>query len=154
MSGNKWSEDFFTPVKIKQKPSTSITAKTAVPFITGIALVHGNVAIEHFLPENLENPRVLEIAKKVNFKLDAGLGSFSSRVEFKTKNGKTYHAGVDTLRGSIGNPLSVEEIAAKFRDCARYARKPLSADKVEYLIESILNLEKIKDISKITVILC
>jgi len=153
MSGNKWAVDLFTPLEIKQKPTTSITAKTAIPFIVGVALVYRNVTIERFLPENLGDPRVLEIAKKVKYKPDPELGSFSSRVEFKTRDGKTYHTSVDVLRGCIKNPLSVEELTAKFKDCARYARKPLSAGKVDYLVESILNLEKVKNISEITDIL-
>jgi 2-methylcitrate dehydratase PrpD len=153
MHGNKLAEDLFTPSEIKQKPTTSITAKTAIPFIIGVALVNRNVTIANFLPENLENPEVLSIAKKVIFKMDPGLGSFSSRVDIKTKSGKTYHAGVDVLRGSVQNPLSTEELVKKFKDCTRYARKPLSASTVDKVIDSILNLEKVKDIKEITALL-
>lgn len=150
MSGNKLAEDLFIPAELKQQPATSITAKTAIPFIVGVALVNKNVSIANFLPENLKNPEVLAIAKKVRFKLDPALGSFSSRVDIKTKSRGTCHASVDVLKGSIQNPLSTEELVTKFKDCARYSRKPLSAGATDKLIDRILNLEKVKDISEIT----
>ena len=133
--------------------TTSITAKVALPFVVGVAIVHKNVSIANFLPENLNDSKALELAKKVKFNLNRSLGSYSSRVEIKTKGGKSYHAKVDILRGSIQNPLSTEELIAKFKDCAGYARKPLSASAVDRLIDRILNLEKVKNISEITNIL-
>jgi aconitate decarboxylase len=57
------------------------------------------------------------------------------------------------LRGSIQNPLSTEELIAKFKDCAGYAKNPLSASVVDRLINRILNLEQVKDIAEVTSIL-
>jgi 2-methylcitrate dehydratase PrpD len=153
MKGNKLAEDLFTPAEIKINPTTSITAKTAIPFIIGVALKHRSVAIAHFLPENLKDPEVLETARKVKFQLDPELGSFSSRVEIKTKDGKTCQSAVDILRGSTGNPMSTNELIEKFKDCARYAKKPISESAVNKLVDSILNLEQINDIGEITKIL-
>jgi 2-methylcitrate dehydratase PrpD len=153
LEGNKEGEELCFPQNIKQKPTSSITAKTAIPFVMGIVVAHRNVSIANFLPENLNDPLVLETATKVKFNLDPSLGSFSSRIELKTKDGKTYRTKVDTLRGSLQNPLSVEELIAKFKDCARYSRKRLSDSDVDQLIKSILNLEKVEDIREITKIL-
>ena len=119
----------------------------------GVALKHRNVTIASFLPENLSDPEVLETAKKVKFQVDPALDSFSSRVNIMTKDGKVYQTAVDVLRGSIENPLSMEELIAKFKDCAGYARKPLSTSDIDRLINSILDLEKVKDIQEITDIL-
>ena len=153
MYGNKVAEELFIPAEIKQKPSTSITAKTAIPFIMGVALKHRNVVIANFLPENLKDPEVLDTARKVRFESDPDLGSFSSRVEIKTKDGKVYQAEVNVLRGSIGNPMSTEELIIKFKDCAHYAKKLLSARNIDKLIDEILNLEKVKDIGEMTKLL-
>jgi 2-methylcitrate dehydratase PrpD len=150
LHGNKEGEGLFFPSDIKQKPKTSITAKVALPFAVSVAVVHRNVSIANFLPENLGDPRVLEMAKKTKFILEPELGSYSSRVELKTKDGKVYRAVVDVLRGSIQNPLSTDELVSKFKDCARYAKIPMSASTIDRIINNILNLEKIKDISEIT----
>jgi 2-methylcitrate dehydratase PrpD len=150
LKGNKEGDKLSSPSEIKRKPISSITAKTALPFVVAVAIVYRNVSITNFLPENLNDPKVLAIAEKVKFKLDNALGSYSSRVEIKTKDGKSLHTSVDILRGSLQNPLSVKDLVDKFTDCARYSRKDFSSDAIERLIDSILNLEKVKDISEIT----
>jgi 2-methylcitrate dehydratase PrpD len=153
LHGNTEGEGLFFPSEIKQKPTSSITAKVALPFAVSVAIVHRNVSIANFLPENLSDPRVLETAKKIKFKLERDLGSYSSRVEFKTKDGKVYKTAVDILRGSIKNPLSTDELIAKFKDCSRYSRKPMSASNTDRLINTILELENVKDMNEITKLL-
>jgi 2-methylcitrate dehydratase PrpD len=151
--GHKLAEILFTPPEIKQKPTTSITAKVAIPFIMGVALKHRNVTIAHFLPENLKDPEVLSIAKKVKCQIDPALSSFSSRIDIKTQDGKVFQTKTNNLKGSIANPMSIEELVAKFKDCAQYSKKPLSTGTVDKLINNILNLEKVKDIKEITTLL-
>jgi 2-methylcitrate dehydratase PrpD len=153
LHGNKEGYSLCTPEAIKQSPTTSITAKIALPFVIGLAIVYKNVSISHFLPENLSDSAVIKIAKKVVFKLDASLGSFASIAEIITADGKVFKCQVDKLRGSIQNPLSTQELITKFKDCARYAKKPLSIYNVDQLIDKILDLENIKDINEITDIL-
>jgi hypothetical protein len=45
-------------------------------------------------------------------------------------------------------PMTEEEVAAKFRDCAAFAHMP--ADRVEKAIELVLGLEKVDDIRELT----
>ncbi|MDD5701738.1 MAG: MmgE/PrpD family protein [Dehalococcoidales bacterium] len=149
LEGNSEGEGLCNPPEIKRKPTSSITAKVALPFVMGVAIKHRNISIANFLPENLDDPQVLETAKKVRFHLNPALGSYSSRVNIKTRDGQSYEARVDVLRGSIGNPLSTAELIAKFKDCSRYARKPLSPGNIDRLINDILEMEKIEDINTI-----
>jgi 2-methylcitrate dehydratase PrpD len=153
LHGNSEGEGLFYPSEIKQKPTTSITAKVALPFAVSVAIVHKNVSISNFLPENLGDAKVLEMAKKIKFILEKERGSYSSSVEFKMKDGKVYNSKVDVLRGSTENPLSVDELISKFKDCARYAKKPISSSNVDRIIDTVLNLEKVKDISEVTKLL-
>jgi 2-methylcitrate dehydratase PrpD len=111
------------------------------------------VALGHFLPEKLKDPRVLEMAKKVKYKIDDSFCNFTSQAEIITKEKHTYSSRVDKLLGSTLNPLSTEDLVVKFRDCAGYSKKSLSSDDIESLITNILNLENVDDISEITDIL-
>ena len=56
---------------------------------------------------------------------------------------------VEYLSGSPGNPMSQEAITAKFIDCAAHAVKPLPEKKLNALIELILHMEDVKDVSEI-----
>jgi 2-methylcitrate dehydratase PrpD len=153
LRGNEDGKSLCIPPEIKQIPATSITAKIAIPFIMGVAIVHKNVTIAAFQPENLSDPEVLKIARKVKFIVDPGMGNFSSHVEIKLKNGRTFNTNVEVLRGSLHNPLSTEELMTKFKDCARYSKKPLSERDIDMLINIIFNLENIDNITEITNIL-
>jgi len=135
--GNKEGESLSLPYEVKQKPTTSITAKVALPFAVSVAVVYRNVSISNFLPENLGDAKVLELAKKVKFVLEPNRGSYSSHAEFKTKDGKKYTTNVDVLKGSILNPLTEADLIAKFKDCARYAKKPLSTENQDRIINSV-----------------
>lgn len=65
--------------------------------------------------------------------------------------GKTLSKRVDIPYGHPQNPMSDEDLMAKFKDCARYAKKTLSEDKIDQLAkEKILKLEKVEDIGEIT----
>ena len=140
------------PLEAKREPKLSIGAKLSLPFTMGVALAKRRAKIEDFLPENLQNLKVLEIASKVKYKFDPQFGSLTPAiVEIKTQDGKTLSKRVDIPYGHPQNPISDEDLMAKFKDCARYAKKTLSEDKIDQLAkEKILKLEKVKDIGEIT----
>ena len=55
------------------------------------------------------------------------------------------------LAGTPGNPFTEKELEAKFRNNASYSM--LKSSKVDKLIEMIYELEKVDDISKVTMLL-
>jgi 2-methylcitrate dehydratase PrpD len=139
------------PIAMKRSPTTSIDARFSLPFVVVVALIKGDVKIADFLPEALKGAKVLEMANRVNYKFDPAIKTMvSTQTEIKTKDGKSFVVRPETMRGSTADPLSVEELIAKFRDCARYVRKPMAPDKLETLISKLLELEKVDDMKEVT----
>jgi 2-methylcitrate dehydratase PrpD len=135
------------------EPSSSIAAKFSIAFCVAIALVKLKVVISDFLPENLKNTEVIEIAKKIKFHVNPIFGVFTPVIiEVITKEGKNLSLKLDSP-SNVNSSVSVEELIAKFRDCAIYSRKRLSSAKVDKLITTILNLEQVNDMREITYIL-
>jgi 2-methylcitrate dehydratase PrpD len=135
------------------KPLTSIAAKFSISFCVAVALVKQRVSINDFMPESLKDPAVLRIAEKTRFMVDPTFGPFNRVIiEVRTKKGQSYSYDLKRTNHEK-TKSSVEEIIAKFKDCAGYSRKPLSAVSIEKLITTILNLEKVNDIREITRIL-
>jgi 2-methylcitrate dehydratase PrpD len=157
----RWGRDyFFNPLEAKQKPKLSINAKTSLPFIMGIVFTKKRVLIEDFLAENLQDPNVLEIAEKVKYKFDELSQSndflkpsHAHLVEVKMQDGSSFSNTGDILYGHPKNPISHVDIVAKFRDCARYAKKTLPEEKITHLAEKILRLETVKNMEEITQVL-
>lgn len=135
----------------KAKPKSSMAAKFSIPFALGVAFTKKGVQIDAFLSDRLGDPNVLAIAGKVYYKVDKEFGVFTPAVvEVRTKGGETFVKRVDTLYGHPQNPIGDADLIAKFKDCVRYGKKPLSLEATEQLIEMVLNFEKVEDIKEFT----
>ena len=83
----------------------------------------------------------MEVSKKI--------ASFPAIVEVKMKDNKVYTKRVDVAKGHPDKPMSLEELTDKFRECAKFAQKPLSDEKINNLIETFLHLESVGDVGPI-----
>jgi 2-methylcitrate dehydratase PrpD len=143
------------PIKSKRKPSTAIDAKFSIPFVVATALVHKNVTLGHFLPQALLDKDVLEVAQKITYEIDAkpmprqGNAVPDAMVQVKTKHEKISSKAIEFIYGYPQNPISQEALIAKFTDCASYAAKKISKKNLNKLVELILHLEDVKNISQI-----
>jgi 2-methylcitrate dehydratase PrpD len=150
----KQSQPNCEPLEVRRNPKLSIQAKFSLPFAVAIALTKKKVEIIHFLPDNLSDPQVLEMANRINYKVDPKFGLFiPAVVDIKTKYNRTFSRRVEVIYGNPQKPLSHADQLAKFKDCVRYGKNPLSPDKTEQLIGKILNMEDVKDITEITSLL-
>ena len=140
------------PLNTKQNPSTTVDAQFSIPWTVASAIVQGKVGIAEFTPQAIKNKAVLALSNKVTPKLDESLnrmGVSPAIVEIKTKDGKVYSKRVDTPYGSPENPMSMDAMAAKLRDCASHAAKPLSQKNVEKLIQLVSQLEAVSDVEEV-----
>ena len=70
-------------------------------------------------------------------------------VEIKTSDGRKYSKRVDFAYGHPNNPLTREGLLAKFRDCAGYSITPLSRERMDEIVITLGNLEKVQDIGQV-----
>lgn len=73
-----------------------------------------------------------------------------ARIKVKLRGGEEFCETVWEAKGGSENPMTLDEIRDKFRECAGYI---LSAQKVEKALENIEGLETLKNISNLTTIL-
>lgn len=72
-----------------------------------------------------------------------------SVVEIETKGGKVYSKRVDYALGSPQNPMSMENVADKFRSCAGYAAKPIAKERLAQAAQMVERLEDVSDVGQI-----
>jgi len=82
-------------------------------------------------------------------------------VDIRTKDGKVYSERVEILRGDPRKPVSIEEVAQKFRKCAAFSvaqkfrkcaafsARPVSKENIEEIIRTVSNLEAVSDVSEL-----
>ena len=134
------------PKQERRRPTQSIDAKFSLPFTVAIAVVKRNVVIDDFLPFNLKDRKVIDIAEKVECVLDPELDVKElspAKVEIRTKEGKSYSGRVDYPYGHPRNPMKLEDLIEKFKKCVSYSAKPLPVANVNRAIDLLLNLEKV-----------
>jgi 2-methylcitrate dehydratase len=116
-----------------------------------VALKYGTVESKHFDAEYWRDPRLLELVAKVKVSVSDEANqrapeAMLSVVEVVTGSGARATASVPYHRGHWKNPMTDQEIEAKFRSLARDLLAPAQTDA---LLERLWNIEQVKDIGEI-----
>ncbi|MDG6985705.1 MAG: MmgE/PrpD family protein [Nitrososphaerota archaeon] len=103
----------------KWAPKTKETADHSLPYMVGMALLDGTVDNETYSERNLANRSNLKFIEKVEVKEDPALTAvyprgMPNRITMWEKGGKVVSAQVDVPRGHPGNPMTKDELEAKF----------------------------------------
>jgi 2-methylcitrate dehydratase len=122
----------------KYNPETKETADHSLPYVIAAAVVDGNVLPESFSDEKLRDPRIREVLPKIKVVADPEIDELfpkikRARVTITTADGSKYTAQTDVAKGDPADPMSDEDIAAKFR---ANAKKVLSAGRMNEVIEA------------------
>jgi len=134
-----------------KEPEDVTSAQFSGAFGIALRLVKGGNSFREYSEENLKDPKVLALARKIRFVLDEEIGKLPqsdnpAKVLIKLKNGQVYEETVVAGRGSILNPMEKEEVNQKFRN---YASAVLSRPKVEAMVEIVRGLERVDDLSEL-----
>lgn len=78
----------------------------------------------------------------------AGYNKMTTIIAILLKNGQTIHGRADFGKGSPADPMSYDDEAAKFLDCAAYAKWPDA--KARAIVELVRQLEELGDVRTLT----
>lgn len=136
---------------------TSVThAQFSIPFVLASWLLDPVPGAQWYAPEKLKDSAVLALAKKVKAgasEPECPRGSFDlfrvgdfpvRNVTIRTTDGKEYTQACSKHPGHPHNMFSVEDAAARFRV---QAAPVLQGEKLEKVIETILNVETVEDVA-------
>ena len=133
-------------------PTDELEAKFSIPFCMGILLLERAGGIAQFTDEVVLRPEVQEMMSRVKPYLHEGLEAMGfqrirSLIEVQLRDGTVLSKEASTSRGTPERPLSVEELAGKFGDCAH----GLLADDVQAnVIDMVYRLDGVDSISSLT----
>ena len=99
--------------------------------------------------EVVNRPAVQEMIRRIDFGVDpvaeaAGYNKMTTIIDTRLKDRRTVSGRADFAKGSAANPISYEEIAAKFLDCASFAKWP--ATKAKATLEMVRKLEELPNV--------
>jgi 2-methylcitrate dehydratase PrpD len=130
----------------------SVQAQMSLQYIVAVTLLEGAALLEQFSEEKIADPRVLELARRVEIVADSEIDRvyperYANRVEIILRDGRRFETRVDDAKGSSERPLSLPEVAAKFRSLSAAEMSPQQADQV---IATVAKLEELNDIRVLT----
>ncbi len=129
---------------VKKYPKNKETADHSSYWLTAVAIMERQIGPNQFKPEKYEDPRALELIDKVELVGDPSLDKLRPAGESTIilKDGRELSSFVDYPRGHAKNPMTDEEVIAKFRDVACGY---LSEERMEQVTELVFGLEDLED---------
>ena len=133
------------PVSIEQ-------AQYSFPFVLGAVLAYGHHGPDTMNEERLRDAAILEEAKKISLDHEPSLETerWSAIVTIETEDGKTYQRHQPIPKGDPKNPMTGDELTSKFMTLSSSL---LGQNDAKRVLETVHNLENVKDIHELTALL-
>jgi 2-methylcitrate dehydratase PrpD len=135
------------PPEEKFAPASDSHGRVSLQYSLAEALYVGALGKHAYQKENLRNPEILALARRVHYHVDPeypGPGRFKGAVTIVLQDGQTFEEIEEYNRGSAENPMSYSELRVKFEDNSSAF---LSATQRDRLADTIQTLDELEDAS-------
>jgi 2-methylcitrate dehydratase PrpD len=125
----------------KYNPESVVDAQFSMPFGAAVAAMDGAAGLDQFTLEKVRSPKIRELMNKVALVKDARIEEtfpteWPARVVIETENGQRHEKLVRYPKGDPENPLTWDEMTAKFRSLAGTVLSPERCDEIIEAISS------------------
>jgi 2-methylcitrate dehydratase PrpD len=137
------------PAAIKYAPRSVVDAQFSMPFGAAVALLFRRASLAEFTPAMVAAPRVRALMQRVVHARDAELEQHFPRewpawASIELHDGRKVSTTVRYPKGDPQNPLSWDELLAKYRELGRSV---LPEDRLDTLAQHVRSLESAPDVA-------
>lgn len=132
-------------------PGSALDAKFSVQYCVARALLYGKVAFADFEGNAYRDPAVRDLLPRIHAapytekQFPAG-HYVGAELKLALSDGKTLSAKLERALGrTSANPIAIEQMKAKFENCARRVLNPESVAAVSRMIESFEELDSVRE---------
>lgn len=140
------------------RPETGLQGKFSMEFCLAAILTLRRAGLAEFTDAVVNRPDVQESIRRIDYSVYSDAEAAAEKYVFLTtfldimlKDGRRFAARVDAAKGSPADPMSEEEVAEKFRECAAFAAWP--GERAEKIVDLIGRLEELDDVRALTALL-
>ncbi|HEY4364552.1 MAG TPA: MmgE/PrpD family protein [Bryobacteraceae bacterium] len=137
------------PTAEKFYPASDSHGRVSLPYTLAEALYCGQLGKTAYSEENRHNPKILALARKVRYQVDPdypGPGRFKGAAKIALKDGRIFEHVEEYNRGSAENPMTGQELRAKFDENAAGF---LTAEQRDHMVQQVQRLEALADVSSL-----
>jgi 2-methylcitrate dehydratase PrpD len=138
---------------IHHRPRNELQAKFSMEFCMAILLLERRAGLSEFADEVVLRPDVQRMIEKVDFVVDeraeaAGFHKMTTYIDIDLADDRRISGMADFGKGSPDQPMSYDEVAAKFRECAAFAR--WDKRRAEDVVAMVRDLERLETVGRLT----
>jgi 2-methylcitrate dehydratase PrpD len=138
---------------IHHHPTDGLQGKFSMEFCLASILLFRRAGLNEFTDEVVRRPEVQAMIQRIRFGVNpeaeaAGYNRMLSIIDIKLSDGRTVSGRAEVAKGNPADPMSFDEVAAKFDDCARFSKWPPA--KTAAIIDSVRRLEDVADVRTLT----
>ncbi|MEZ0364379.1 MmgE/PrpD family protein [Mycobacterium sp. pUA109] len=143
-----YKHGWWTP----QRPLTAIGAQMNIGYAAAAALLDGNVLPEQFTPARLDADDIWALIEKTAVHLDDALADavitekFRTDLAVTTRDGAAHRVRIAAPHGAPNDPVSNDELVAKFHALADRVTSRQRATAIE---RAVIGLEHLDDVNKL-----
>lgn len=127
-------------------PRIGLEAKFSAQYAAGIGVVDRAGGVHQFSDERVADRSLSDLCRRIELVFDPELGPYQIRVEIRTTDGRELSHFVPDQKGEYTNPLTWDELVAKFESNAGSVLPP---PRVERLISELGDLENLDDVGEL-----
>lgn len=139
---------------IHHRPTTPLAGKFSLEYCVAAALLDGRVTMSHFTEEAVRRLGLQSLLRRIEYRVpddwQKGAGPWKQghgRVEVRLKDGSVRRGVTSVPKGDAANPMSDEELEAKFLECATLA---LGEGRAKEALELVRSFERLNDVRRLT----
>ncbi len=135
------------PFEIGDNPK--VNAQFSIQYCVANALLRRSSKLSHFEENDIRDPRIAALTKKINVRADKTLemrGHTPLDMRVLTHSGREYVRKMDIAPGFPDNPLTKEEYQDRFWGCINFSAKTIDRQNAQEIIDFVENVEAIEDI--------
>ncbi len=129
----------------KPLPVTSLEGKFSVAFCIALALEGYPVMPRDFALDRVGDPTLRALTARAELSVNPALGRYASILDITLEDGETLHAEVSQSLGTPDNPMSWDDINAKFHALVEPVLGPRSAE----LHDALVTIEEPGKLSRV-----
>jgi 2-methylcitrate dehydratase PrpD len=130
---------------VPERPLTAIGAQMNIGYVTAAALLDGTVLPGQFTAARLDADDIWGLIERTEVDLDESLG-YRTDLAVTMDDGTAHHIRVDLPHGAPTDPVTNDELVAKFHALA----DPVAgADRARAIERAVLGLDRLDDVSEL-----
>ena len=138
---------------IHHRPKDALQAKFSMEFCMAALLLYGKAGLNEFTDEVVNRPEAQAMIGRVHFGVHpeaeaAGYNKMTTIIDVRLRDGRTISGRADFGKGSPADPMRFDEVAAKFLDCASFAKWP--ADRARAIVDAVRRIDAMPDVRALT----